>query len=489
MRAIFVRRFVAAASLAAACSTFSSTEEQGSPGGPDAGADGLLQGAAGGAKLVLPERVSLVRGRTVKVVVDIQRDRFDDAIVLAPKALPQGVVVAPSPVIVPRGASKAEIPIFTETPIAPGSEGELVLEARQESGRVLSEAKARAFVRGAPGEIDTRFATNGAIEGVVGTAPSAVLPDGRFVVAINDTSADPYTHKLRRHTATGAVDGTFGTNGEMVVSGRAASSFATFGSSVLSLRTRYVSFETVSFHMARLSADGVVDSTYGTAGDYTLPADVVAESLVVGPTGAHAVIGGGSIVWLTPSGGPDTSVNAGARSNTGVTIGQSVRTADALVAVSGSSVHRFKLAGGVSDPAFGSSGQVLVKSDASLRGIAVDAQNRYVVAGVVPNNRSIIARVTTPGTLDPTFGTAGIATVDAMAITAMFVEPDGRILVGGSATGACRFVRLLPDGTVDGTFGTSGTADLPTALCAPIAIRTHADALLVFSAKIFRLWN
>src|SRR5262249_21251021 len=78
-----------------------------------------------------------------------------------------------------------------------------------------------------------------------------------------------------------------------------------------------------------------------------------------------------------------------------------------------------------------------------------------------------LARYNQDGTLDQTFGTAGKQTTDflgyADGATGVAIQPDGKIVVAGSAerdstpaTADLALARYNPDGTLDQTFGTNG---------------------------------
>ncbi|HEX4610729.1 MAG TPA: hypothetical protein VH092_21245 [Urbifossiella sp.] len=67
------------------------------------------------------------------------------------------------------------------------------------------------------------------------------------------------------------------------------------------------------------------------------------------------------------------------------------------------------------------------------------------------------------GSLDPTFGAAGIARFTSGEVERLAALPDGRILalVANTTAGAFSLERFEPDGTPDPTFGTGGVAALP----------------------------
>ncbi len=128
-------------------------------------------------------------------------------------------------------------------------------------------------------------------------------------------------------------------------------------------------------------------------------------------------------------------------------------------------VARYTAAGGP-DPSFGGDGLVSLNFGESTRGRAVRVQpdGRIVVAGyqtTFPSTTVMVVRFMPDGSLDDTFGTGGLVTVDVggAASEAHDLEllADGRILAAGYVTtgdGAdLVLVQLNGDGTPDATFG------------------------------------
>jgi uncharacterized delta-60 repeat protein len=107
-------------------------------------------------------------------------------------------------------------------------------------------------------------------------------------------------------------------------------------------------------------------------------------------------------------------------------------------------------------------------------GGAVDASGRGVVAGTTPGGGPegtdvFVARLTTTGALDATFGNGGVAQFAISSIgdhndrgTAVAIQPDGKIVVGGRTRGPLGFdflvLRIDATGARDPTFGTNGVA-------------------------------
>jgi uncharacterized delta-60 repeat protein len=134
------------------------------------------------------------------------------------------------------------------------------------------------------------------------------------------------------------------------------------------------------------------------------------------------------------------------------------------------SVFRFTRDGGL-DPTFGSDGRALVPTrSAQLRSVAV-AGGQIVAAGMemASRRRLIVARLSSDGTLDSSFGRGGLASLHVPRITFVndvAIQRNGRIVV---LTTRIAFKpsrdpvdftlrRLLPNGSIDRTFGKGGTA-------------------------------
>jgi uncharacterized delta-60 repeat protein len=90
--------------------------------------------------------------------------------------------------------------------------------------------------------------------------------------------------------------------------------------------------------------------------------------------------------------------------------------------------------------------------------VAVDAAGKIIVAidGTTDSGsqRGIaIVRYNSDGTLDMTFGSNGLALAGPGEVSAMAIQPDGRIVVAGSGFSVARF---MADGSPDASFGSGG---------------------------------
>ena len=126
------------------------------------------------------------------------------------------------------------------------------------------------------------------------------------------------------------------------------------------------------------------------------------------------------------------------------------------------------------DPSFGVDGMVTTDfgdgTDEIARAIALQSDGKIVVAGTFDNFQSnedfALARYLSSGALDPSFGSEGTVITDFGAeetVTALAIQPDGKIVVAGFSENSVSFsisdialARYLPNGTLDSSFGGDG---------------------------------
>lgn len=248
-----------------------------------------------------------------------------------------------------------------------------------------------------------------------------------------------------------------------------------------------------------LDTSGGIDATFGAAGVATLPippGDLqqrTVERILVRPDDGVVVVRGRrsavvlqaglAIVQLLPDGTPDLAFGAG-----GLVTSDEAAVADAILQPDGRIVtvgtrtpppaslgeivvQRFE-ADGDPDSTFGSGGAVIgvpgSAEDWLATSIALQPDGRLVVAGSV-ESEGFLARYESDGTLDGTFGTAGVlrTTFPSTGPTSFLrfhdvaIQADGGLVAAGQArlgTGDVRWAlaRYDASGVADGTFGTNG---------------------------------
>ena len=126
-----------------------------------------------------------------------------------------------------------------------------------------------------------------------------------------------------------------------------------------------------------------------------------------------------------------------------------------------------------------------IPASTEVRDVALQSDGKAVAVGRTlrghtRNSASLMVfRVQPDGTLDSTFGDAGIVRVSqgegAQSVT---LDPDGHIVVAGTQhDGALMVVRLLATGDLDTTFGTDGIFIGPASDFCAQSDRTHTHIL------------
>lgn len=159
---------------------------------------------------------------------------------------------------------------------------------------------------------------------------------------------------------------------------------------------------------------------------------------------------------------------------------------------------------GAADSTFGTGGVVsgnFGATQAAIDAVVEQADGRLVVAGGVSATASasdtVLARFNADGSLDPSFGAAGILRVDFSRAgkddiaRALVLQGDGKLVAAGyavAASGASKLalLRVTPDGSLDPTFGQGGLAevDLPGASpSSKLGLQLQSDGMLVVGGQ------
>jgi uncharacterized delta-60 repeat protein len=119
---------------------------------------------------------------------------------------------------------------------------------------------------------------------------------------------------------------------------------------------------------------------------------------------------------------------------------------------------------GTLDTSYGNGGKAPVSVPLTNNGyihkVVRQPDGKIIFAGR-DNNNGIILRYNENGSLDTSFNGTGLHRPNinqngADVITSVFIQPDGKILVGGDATYGLFLLRYLPSGALDETFGSEG---------------------------------
>lgn len=318
----------------------------------------------------------------------------------------------------------------------------------------------------------------------------------------------PFRAIVVRFDATGTLDPLYGTGGVgMAGADTIGTSIALTNAGVAFVSGASGSFSDRDLAVFCFTTTGVLSAVYGGGTGMVTSTLGVTQSFgraIVLDGAGRAVVAGqtenpgqAAVARFTVAGAPDATFNAGLGYRllgfTGVSSASSLTIdGSSRIVVAGqqaadlsngtprlAAVARLTAAGAL-DAAFGIAGRMtkgLLDND-NMVGLGVDGgTGRIVLAGwtraLFGGRSAATVAVTTDGIVDAGYGTNGSVLTPLSAVvespaSGMALQPDGRILVAGSATftdGRRPYVaRLNRDGTLDPSFGGGGVVTLPTAL-------------------------
>jgi uncharacterized delta-60 repeat protein len=265
------------------------------------------------------------------------------------------------------------------------------------------------------GSIDTTFGSNGFANSPVGGGPVALQPDGKILVLGNG---------LERLDHNGQLDATFGNGGVAnLLQGGSAIALQQDGKIMIATSSFFGS----SGSLARYNANGSLDKSFGISGQ---AASIAAPSAVAVQTDGKILAVGSTVSAPSPSFPHPTGFGA-VRFNSDGSIDTS-----------------FALRGGVTT--------VFPKENASAAsGVALQSNGDIVAAGQAGDTTGSastssfgLARYTSNGHLDSTFGKKGLVTTSfgsnaVAAIVGVVLQSDGKIVAAGGEGGQIVVARYL----------------------------------------------
>ncbi len=295
------------------------------------------------------------------------------------------------------------------------------------------------------GALDATFGTSGITKTNLGTSDHAkaavIQPDGKILVSGTTHSDGDYNFSLARYTANGALDASFGTGGLVITNFGTGDEAGT----ALALQTdgRIVQSGSIGgdgIGVARFDANGVLDATFGVAGKAKIAfnySSYPVTGLMVQPSGRIVAVGS-----------PDSGSNA---IFILVGLNETGKLDNTFAAEFGG-----KYSEGTS--------------------VAVQADGKIVMAGYYRDGFSFnydiaVARFNLDGTLDETFGEGGWATLDFGSeddgSCAVLVQDNGKIIVVGSTRNELSFYEVViaqfdVNGVLDAGFGVDGLVEINT---------------------------
>jgi uncharacterized delta-60 repeat protein len=340
------------------------------------------------------------------------------------------------------------------------------------------------------GSLDISFDSDGKVTTDFGTLDygysTAIQNDGKIIVA--GSSGNSFA--LARYNSNGSLDTSFDTDGKTTVN------FGTnedYGQSVVIQNdqkiivagtTTFVGLNT-DFAVARFNTDGTLDNTFGVGGKvvttvggedraYQVALQSDSKIVVVG-TSNLASDYGYSLVRYNSNGTLDTSFDGDGKILIDLFFDIN-RDAFALaiqndgkIVIGGVSDENFALlrfnGNGSLDTTFDVDGKVTtdIGNLDVIYAIAIQSDGKIVVTGATRTSLTssdlVVARYTTNGSLDTSFGSLGKVIFDfgtSAEGASVVLQSDGKIVVGGIIDTDFLLLRYNSNGTIDATFDTDG---------------------------------
>jgi uncharacterized delta-60 repeat protein len=308
-----------------------------------------------------------------------------------------------------------------------------------------------------PGTLDASFGVGGALRTNFGGTydwayATAIQPDGRILAAGVSDAHGTYDFAVARYTSTQRLDPTFGDHGVVLTDFGHSYDWAYALALQPDGKIVVAGVSDVSgsrdFALARYNADGTLDPTFGRQGLVTLSIRSLTTDIIHG-------------IAIQPDG---KIVAAGVTFEDVFTLRPHGDFMAARLMPDGSRDLTFGI-GGVTTTDFGDGSYdepyaVVLQPDGKvvLGGYTNSGGGPGVLFGA---DNLALARYTSNGLLDPSFGDGGKVVFDAGAlderILALALAPDGSLVAGGYTNGERRgdllLARLRTDGSLDGRFG------------------------------------
>jgi uncharacterized delta-60 repeat protein len=304
------------------------------------------------------------------------------------------------------------------------------------------------------GTLDSTFGIGGQVTNDFGYLDRinavAIQPDGKIIAAgsVTDMNREP-NFALARYDPNGSLDLTFGSGGLVITDFDPTAQFGAQAnalaiqpdSKIIAAGVNNDPSNVSDFALARYNSDGNLDQSFGSAGlvstDFNANSDDLATAVAVQQDGRIVAAG---------------RSNAGAQTYP-------------LFALA-----RYNADGSL-DPTFGSAGLVITDFGGSgdiVTGVLIQPDMKILASGLsstsTGNFNFGLARYNPNGSLDPAFGSAGLVTTDYGGIddvaSAVALQSNGKIVVAGhtDAGGNMDFAlaRYSSTGNLDPTFGIGG---------------------------------
>lgn len=327
----------------------------------------------------------------------------------------------------------------------------------------------------ATGGVDGAYGTAGYFAVTLGTPTSqangmVLLSDNEAVLAGYAEPSVGTSFAIAQITSAGVLDTSFnsggsvpGTNTTLIGGGCSANAIALDGNGNFLVGGVAVISGTPQFALARYTPAGILDTTFNSVGYVSTPINERADAFAIALQPNGQILLGGYSV---------------------------------LVGASNFAIARYNATTGALDTTFNASGAIpgtvltQVGANAIAYGIALDSSGN-IVAGGAADNAFALARYTSSGVLDTTFNSGGTfpGTIETVIgsndqINAVAIQPNGAIVVAGfttsNSTTQCALARYTPSGVLDTSFNSSGS--IPGVLVLSIGGYSEAQALTIDSS-------
>ena len=347
---------------------------------------------------------------------------------------------------------------------------------------------------GTAGRVITSISSHDQGQGVIvqsGVASRKIVIAGRSVVGSQQFA-------LVRLNGDGSIDTSFDGDGKTTTSielgAQANGLTSAAGGKVVVAGTAFNSTEG-DFAIARYNSDGSLDSSFDGDGQRFDDTDLPAAGAAVAIQPDQKIVVAGAceldltyvfaVARYNSDGSLDTSFDGDGRAITGFGGGDDVASSVAIqpdgkiVAAGGSSAggHEHFAAvrynpDGSLDSGFGTAGKVTtaVATDDAANGVAIQPDGKIILGGTArtPTTAAFaLLRYNSNGTPDATFGSGGkVTTLVGLndSGVAVAIQPDGKILLGGQmfTGGALQFavLRYNSNGSLDTSFAGAGIAGI-----------------------------
>jgi uncharacterized delta-60 repeat protein len=323
----------------------------------------------------------------------------------------------------------------------------------------------------------------------------AVQPDGKVVVAGYAMVGGVSNFAVARYHVNGILDASFGTGGKLTLNPAAAGgcwlkAITVQNDGKIVVGGSFSNGTTVSFALMRLQSNGNVDASFGTnglvttaVGNYAHIKDIALQpdgKIIAAGESTTGVFYDFTVIRYTSTGAIDYTFGAGVNTFniSGDDYVKSVKyQPDGKVLIAGSADYMFAMArlspNGSLDGEFGTEGKVITVVGITLgndncTGIALQNDGKIIAVGEgffgAMASNIVVARYSVHGTLDNSFGTNGVKSLDIGGsfdqASCVMVQSDGKIVVGGNTVVGGQpsvvVARFLLGGMLDPGFGTGG---------------------------------